>query len=102
MPIPIFVRIPDTVECAIARTSAISAPVIRRRRSAAIASTRRSSVRLATVAGADERSSRPSLALVAVALKPLARGAVTDSGRLGGLRQRPPRELDTIDEQLAP
>jgi hypothetical protein len=41
-------------------TSAISAPVIRTRRSAAIASTRPSSVRLATVVGAEQRSSRPS------------------------------------------
>jgi hypothetical protein len=44
--------------CAIERTSAISAPVIRNRRSAAIASTRRSQVRFATVAAAEERSAR--------------------------------------------
>jgi len=60
LPIPMRVRIPETVESAIPSTSAISAPVNRTRRSAAIASTRRSCVRLATSAGADERSNRPS------------------------------------------
>ena len=33
-----------------------------------------------------------------IADQPLARGAVTDSGRLGGLRQRPPRVLNTVHE----
>ena len=60
MAIPILVRIPETVESAISRTSAISALVIRNLRSAAIASMRRSSVRLATTAGADDRSNSPS------------------------------------------
>ena len=41
-------------------SSAISAPVNRSRRSAAIASIRRASVRLATTTGADERSSSPA------------------------------------------
>src|SRR4051812_41644485 len=45
---------------AIPSSSAISAPVKRSRRSAAIASTRRSSVRLATTAGAEDRSSSPA------------------------------------------
>lgn len=36
----------------------------------------------------------------AMAGQPLARAAVTDSGRLGSLRQRPPRILDTLDEEL--
>ena len=40
LPIPIRVRIPETVESAIPRHSAISGPVNRNRRSAAIASTR--------------------------------------------------------------
>jgi hypothetical protein len=48
------------VESAISKVSAISAPVIRNRRSAAITWTRRSSVRLATTDGAEERSSSPS------------------------------------------
>jgi hypothetical protein len=39
--------------------------------------------------------------LSAMARDPLARGAVTDPGRLGGRDQRPPRVLDTIDQQLA-
>src|SRR5581483_4357279 len=33
--------------------------------------------------------------------QPLPRGPLADSGRLGGLRQRPPRPLNTINEQLA-
>jgi hypothetical protein len=60
LPIPTLVRIPETVESAIPSVSAISAAVIRSRRSAAIASIRRSSVRLATIAGAEERSSSPA------------------------------------------
>ena len=60
LPIPIRVRMPETVESAISSASAISAPVNRTRRNAAIASTRRSSVRLATTAGADDRSNRPA------------------------------------------
>jgi hypothetical protein len=49
----------ETVDSAMSSTSAISAAVIRSRLSAAIACTRRSSVRLATVAGAEDRSSSP-------------------------------------------
>jgi hypothetical protein len=41
LPIPILVKIPETVVTAMSRHSAISAPVIRRRRSAAITWTRR-------------------------------------------------------------
>jgi hypothetical protein len=41
-------------------SSAISAPVNRHLRSAAIASIRRSSVRLATAVAADERSTTPA------------------------------------------
>src|SRR5215213_9987858 len=41
------------------------------------------------------------LALPPVTGQPFARGAVTDSGRHGGLRQRPPRQLDPLDQQLA-
>ena len=54
------VRMPETVVWGIRKTSAISAPVMRRRLSAAIASTRCSGVRLWTRLGADERSSSPS------------------------------------------
>ena len=32
--------------------------------------------------------------------QPPAGGAVTDSGRLGGLGQRPPRMLDPVNQQL--
>ena len=56
--IPIRVRISDTVDAGIASNSAISRPVNRSRRSAAIASIRRSSVRLATRCGALLRSNR--------------------------------------------
>ena len=51
---------PDTVESGMASVSAISGPVKRSLRSAAIAWTRCSQVRLATVAGVDGRSSNPS------------------------------------------
>ena len=57
---PIRVRMPDTVESAIESSSAISGPVKRSRLSTAIAWTRSSGVRLATRAGAEERSSSPS------------------------------------------
>lgn len=50
----------DTVDTAILRQWAISAPVIRRRLHEAIASTRRSQLRLATREGADERSNSPA------------------------------------------
>jgi len=60
LPIPILVGIPETVESAIPDTSAISGPVNRSRRSAAIASTRRPLVRRGIECGAEERSSSPS------------------------------------------
>ncbi len=50
---------PDTVESGMRSVSAISGPVNRNRRNAAIAATRRSQVRLATVLGAELRSSKP-------------------------------------------
>jgi hypothetical protein len=50
----------DTVESAIDSTSAISAAVIRSRRSLTIASTRRREVRCGIRSGADERSTRPA------------------------------------------
>jgi hypothetical protein len=50
---------PDTVESAIPSSSAISGPVNRNRRNAAIASIRRSSVRFATRSGAELRSNKP-------------------------------------------
>jgi hypothetical protein len=53
-------RIAETVEAGIASSSAISGPVMRRRRREAIAAIRSSGVRLATECGAEERSSRPS------------------------------------------
>src|SRR3954471_4147646 len=59
LPIPIRVRIPDTVDSAIPSVSAISGPVNRNRLRAAIASTRRSQVRFATNLGAEGRSKRP-------------------------------------------
>jgi hypothetical protein len=43
---------------------------------------------------------QPSRPFQPVPGQPLARGAVTDSGRVGGLRQRPPR-IHAIDQQLA-
>jgi hypothetical protein len=51
---------PETVESAIPSSSAICGPVNRSRRNAAIASTRRAQVRLATVLGAEERSLSPA------------------------------------------
>ncbi len=77
------VRIPETVESASSRHSAISTPVILRRRSAAIVSIRLSSVRLA-IGEAD-------LALLSVAGNPLRGGALAHSGGLGRLRERPVR-----------
>jgi hypothetical protein len=50
---------PDTVESAIPNSSAISAPVNRNLRNAAIASIRRPSVRFATRSGAELRSNKP-------------------------------------------
>ena len=100
MPSPIRVRIPETVESAIPKHSAISAPVIRSRRNAAIASTRSSGVRLATAPGRRGAIQQTRLALGPVAADPLARGALADFGGLGRLRQRPPL-LDTLDKQLA-
>jgi hypothetical protein len=58
-PSPSRVRIPETVERAIASVSAISAALMRSCRSATIACTRSARVRLATLFGAEERSSRP-------------------------------------------
>jgi hypothetical protein len=52
-------RLPDTVESGMPSTSALCAPVIRNRRSAAIACTRRSSVRVGCRMGVEERSSSP-------------------------------------------
>jgi hypothetical protein len=60
LPIPILVKIPDTVDSAISSSSAISGPVNRNRRNAAIASTRSSLVRLTTALGADDLSTRPA------------------------------------------
>src|ERR687887_1342992 len=57
-PSPSRVRIPDTVDNGIASVSAISAAVIRSRRSFTITSTRSAAVRFATRRGADERSSK--------------------------------------------
>src|SRR4051794_6185590 len=56
----IELKIPDTVDNAIPSTSAISGPVIRNRRSAAMHAIRVSSVLLATALGAEERSTKPS------------------------------------------
>jgi hypothetical protein len=58
-PSPSRVRIPETVDSAIASVSAISAAVKRNLRSATIISIRSAGVRLATRRGAEERSSRP-------------------------------------------
>jgi hypothetical protein len=44
---------------------------------------------------------QPAGSLRPIAPQPLAGGALADSGRLGGPRQRPPRPLDTFDQQLA-
>jgi hypothetical protein len=55
----IRLRTAETVESAIAKHDAISAPVIRNRRSAAIASTSSSRVRCGIDRGADERSTNP-------------------------------------------
>jgi hypothetical protein len=56
----IEVKMPETVESAMSSVSAISGPVIRNRRSAAMQPILVSSVRLATERGADDRSSNPS------------------------------------------
>ena len=59
LPSPIRASTAETVESGIARHCAISAAVIRRRRSAAIAATRASAVRCGIRCGAEERSSSP-------------------------------------------
>jgi hypothetical protein len=56
LPSPIRFSQRDTVDSAIPKSSAISAPVSRNRRSLRIASTRSGAVRLGTSRGADERS----------------------------------------------
>jgi hypothetical protein len=60
LPSPIRASTADTVESGIRNVSAISAPVIRNRRSAAIASTRSSGVRCGTDRGTEERSNSPA------------------------------------------
>ena len=60
MPSPIRASTAETVESGIPNTIAISAPVIRKRRSAAIACTRSSAVRCGTDRGTEERSSSPA------------------------------------------
>ena len=60
LPIPIRRKMPETVESGIVSVSAISAAVIRNRRSLAITATRSGEVRLATIVGAEERSTRPA------------------------------------------
>jgi hypothetical protein len=60
LPIPMRLRIAETVDGARPSSSASSGPVKRSSRSAAIASTVCSSVRLATTCGAEERSTRPA------------------------------------------
>ena len=59
LPIPSCLRMSDTVESAISSVSAISGPVNRNRRSAAIASIRCAGVRCAIRVGALERSNKP-------------------------------------------
>jgi len=59
LPSPIRASTAETVESAIAKQNAISAPVIRSRRNAAIASTSSSGVRCGIDLGAEERSCKP-------------------------------------------
>src|SRR5215207_9960104 len=80
-------RIADTVEHAIPSTSAISGPVRRTRRNAAIATTRSSDVCQGQLDGADERSTRP--AIRSITRHPLASGADADFSGLGRRSQRP-------------
>lgn len=58
-PSPMRARTAGTVETAISRHMAISAPVIRNRRSAAMVATRSSGVRCGTDFGSDDRSMSP-------------------------------------------
>jgi hypothetical protein len=60
LPSPIRLSQPDTVESAIERHSAISADVIRSRRSASLAATRSAANRAGLLRGAELRSNRPS------------------------------------------
>jgi len=60
LPNPTRNKTADTVESAIARQKAISAPVMRSLRSSTITSTRSSGVRCGTDFGAEERSSSPA------------------------------------------
>jgi hypothetical protein len=60
LPSPTRSRTAETVDSAIARQKAISAPVIRRRRSITITSATSSGVRCGTEWGAEERSNNPA------------------------------------------
>jgi hypothetical protein len=60
LPNPTRASTAETVEAAIARHHAISAPVIRSRRSSTITSTSSCGVRCGSDRGADDRSSRPN------------------------------------------
>src|SRR2546422_5860690 len=95
---PMRVRIPETVVSGMRSTSAISAPVMRRRRSAAITWKRSSGVHAPGGRGAIEQS---SIALGPEAPHPLAGAALADFGGRGRLRQRPTLAGHARYEQLA-
>jgi hypothetical protein len=89
LPNPTRASTAETVEAAIARHHAISAPVIRSRRSSTITSTSSCGVRCGSDRGADDRSSRPELALSPVPGKPLRAGPLAHAGGLGRRPERP-------------
>ena len=99
LPSPIRVKIPETVESGIASVSAISAPVIRNRRNAAIAATRSSPVRDRHRLGRRGAIEQTLLALDAETTQPLRDRAHAHAGGLGRRRERPPLLLDPVNHQ---
>ena len=83
------VRIAETVESGIASVSAISAAVIRSRRSATIAATRSGARAVGDPPRRRGAIEQTALALAPIAADPLARTAHADAGGLGRRRQRP-------------
>jgi hypothetical protein len=85
---PIRLRTADTVDGGRSSTSAISGPLNRSRRSAAMTCTVRSSVRLATRLGADQRSARPATPSARKRATHFEQVRHAHFGRRGGLRDR--------------
>jgi hypothetical protein len=95
LPTPFRRSTVDTVESGIAIVSAISAAVIRKRRSARTTATRSGAVRLATSRGAEERFNEAGYAGRPVPADPLTRTAHTHSRSCSSSHDRPTLFNDT-------